>query len=69
MSLPSYMFDGDQAGILVGDQAGILVGMGVLETGGGGVVFRFSSGFWDAVGWEPLFILMCQVCSSLRDNV
>ena len=40
--------------MFAGDQAGILVGMGALEAGGGGVVFRFSSGFWDGVGWEPL---------------
>ena len=37
MSLPSCMF--------AGDQAGILVGIGALEAGGCGVVFRFSSGF------------------------
>ena len=55
--------------MFAGDQAGILVGMGALEVAGGGVVFRFSSGFWDGVGWEPLFLLMDQVCSSLRDNV
>ena len=53
MILPSCMF--------AGDQADILVGMGALEVGGGGVVFRFSSGFWDGVGWEPLFLLMYKV--------